>query len=92
MALCGFPFLSGFYSKDIILELFFLRKINIIIFLVVFLATMLTLTYSVRLSFYIFFNNIGGRSLLNLREEVGMLAPMSILVGFSLIAGRFIRV
>jgi NADH-ubiquinone oxidoreductase chain 5 len=88
LALCGFPFLSGFYSKDIILELVFMSKINIFIFLIIFIATMLTLTYSIRLSFYIFFNNMGGRSLLNLSEEAGILIPMTLLIGLSLFAGR----
>jgi len=92
MALCGFPFISGFYSKDIILELFFLTKINIFIFLIVFAATILTLTYSVRLTFYMFFNNIGSRRLLNLSEEIGMLVPIRILTGFSLAAGGLIRI
>jgi len=55
IALCGFPFLSGFYSKDIILELFFLSKINMFMILIIFIATIFTLSYSVRLIYYIFF-------------------------------------
>jgi NADH-ubiquinone oxidoreductase chain 5 len=88
IALCGFPFLSGFYSKDIILELIFISKINIFILVIIFLATMFTLTYSIRLSFYIFFNNMGNRSFLNLSEEIGILLPITILIIFSLFAGR----
>lgn len=87
MALCGFPFLSGFYSKDMILELFFIRKMNFFMLVVVFLATMFTLTYSVRLIYYLFFNNLGLKSLVNLGEESGMLLPISLLVLLSLIAG-----
>lgn len=92
MALCGFPFLSGFYSKDMILELFFIRKMNFFMLVVVFLATMFTLTYSVRLIYYLFFNNLGLKSLVNLGEESGMLLPISLLVLLSLIAGGWMRV
>lgn len=92
MALCGFPFLSGFYSKDIILELFFIRKMNFFMLVVVFLATMFTLTYSVRLIYYLFFNNLGLKSLVNLGEESGMLLPISLLVLLSLMAGGWMRV
>jgi len=90
MALCGFPFLSGFYSKDIILELFFLSKINIFMFGVIFFSTLFTLSYSVRLLFYVFFNNTGRRTFINLAEESGMTTPMSLLVVFSLAAGSWI--
>jgi NADH-ubiquinone oxidoreductase chain 5 len=50
LALCGFPFLAGFYSKDIILESFtFLPNINFFIINVLFLATIFTSAYTSRL-------------------------------------------
>lgn len=48
IALAGLPFLAGFYSKDIILELAYSRGRNMFIFGVVVLATGLTISYSVR--------------------------------------------
>nr|BAW99962.1 NADH dehydrogenase subunit 5 [Mnais costalis] len=55
LALCGMPFLAGFYSKDLILEVSSLSVLNIIIFLFFFLATGLTVCYTFRLlSFTIF--------------------------------------
>jgi NADH-ubiquinone oxidoreductase chain 5 len=91
MALCGFPFLSGFYSKDIVLEVYFIAGPNIFIHLFVFLATMFTLTYRVRLVYFIFFNNIGGRGVVRIEEETGIITPMSLLLTMSLIAGGWLR-
>nr|YP_010952742.1 NADH dehydrogenase subunit 5 [Domecia hispida]WMQ53162.1 NADH dehydrogenase subunit 5 [Domecia hispida] len=52
MALCGFPFLAGFYSKDLIIETFFLSPLNNISFILYVLATGLTVMYTFRLIFY----------------------------------------
>ena len=48
-ALCGIPFLAGFYSRDFILEMFSIRYINIFGFLLLFVSTGLTVCYSFRL-------------------------------------------
>jgi NADH-ubiquinone oxidoreductase chain 5 len=50
-ALCGMPFLAGFYSKDFILEMFSMRYINMFGFLL-FLSTGLTVCYSFRLFYF----------------------------------------
>lgn len=52
LALCGIPFLAGFYSKDIILEVAFIREINFVSFLLYALATGLTVCYTFRLIYY----------------------------------------
>jgi NADH:ubiquinone oxidoreductase subunit 5 (subunit L)/multisubunit Na+/H+ antiporter MnhA subunit len=41
-ALCSIPFLTGFYSRDFILEMFSMRYINIFGFFLLFLFTGLT--------------------------------------------------
>lgn len=50
LALCGAPFLAGFYSKDLILESFLCGYGNFIILFMVFFATGLTACYSIRFS------------------------------------------
>jgi len=55
MSLCGLPFLSGFYSKDLILELFIVGGINSFILLVTLVGTLFTATYSFRLGGFVFF-------------------------------------
>lgn len=49
LALCGAPFLSGFYSKDLILEILLFNPTNCFIILIFFLATILTAAYTARL-------------------------------------------
>nr|QFO87058.1 NADH dehydrogenase subunit 5 [Latreillia valida] len=52
LALCGFPFLAGFYSKDLILEMAFMSNLNMVIFFLYVFATGLTVCYTFRLIFY----------------------------------------
>uniref|UniRef100_A0A0M3MZ08 NADH-ubiquinone oxidoreductase chain 5 n=1 Tax=Galeodea echinophora TaxID=1665550 RepID=A0A0M3MZ08_GALEC len=51
LSLCGAPFLSGFYSKDLILELSLMSSTSFLMVLLIFLATGMTAAYSFRLSF-----------------------------------------
>nr|QPJ78637.1 NADH dehydrogenase subunit 5 [Mansonia uniformis] len=52
LALCGFPFLAGFYSKDLILETVSMSYINFFSFFLFFFSTGLTVSYSFRLVYY----------------------------------------
>nr|UBN09002.1 NADH dehydrogenase subunit 5 [Panesthia tryoni tryoni] len=51
-ALCGMPFLAGFYSKDLILEMTSFSYLNIFSFFLFFFSTGLTVCYSFRLFYY----------------------------------------
>jgi len=48
LSLCGAPFLAGFYSKDLILEISLFNPYNIIFVCIFFLATGATAAYSTR--------------------------------------------
>nr|ANJ70494.1 NADH dehydrogenase subunit 5 [Hygrotus inaequalis] len=52
LALCGMPFLAGFYSKDLILEFVSMMNLNMVMYLLFFLSTGLTVCYSFRLCYY----------------------------------------
>nr|YP_010835905.1 NADH dehydrogenase subunit 5 [Apphia rufipenna]WGC89424.1 NADH dehydrogenase subunit 5 [Apphia rufipenna] len=52
MALCGIPFLSGFYSKDLIVESYLTFNMNLFIFVMFYLSLGLTSSYSIRLFYY----------------------------------------
>jgi len=59
LAILGFPFLSGFYSKDLILELVYSRYIieSLFIYFFAVLAAIFTSIYSFKLLFYVFLIN-----------------------------------
>lgn len=58
LSLCGFPFLSGFYSKDILYEIILNYNINLFIFTIIYLCLLITLIYSLRLIYYLSLNKI----------------------------------
>nr|YP_010596143.1 NADH dehydrogenase subunit 5 [Polididus armatissimus]WAJ48475.1 NADH dehydrogenase subunit 5 [Polididus armatissimus] len=58
MSLCGAPFMSGFYSKDLILEMMTMSYYNFLVFFIFFVSVGLTVSYSTRLMYYcVSFNN-----------------------------------
>nr|AOY39728.1 NADH dehydrogenase subunit 5 [Scolytinae sp. BMNH 1043031] len=63
MALCGIPFLSGFYSKDLIAEVLSMNFMNNFIYLMFYISIGLTVSYSIRLSLFIFMNDFNYLSL-----------------------------
>lgn len=91
LALCGSPFLSGFYSKDLILEGFLFSYDNIFILFLVFFATGLTVCYSIRFSLKCFwgvycsfcFSNIGD-------EDLSLVLPLILLTLGAIFSGSFL--
>nr|QUS64007.1 NADH dehydrogenase subunit 5 [Zoodes fulguratus] len=51
-SLCGLPFLSGFYSKDLIVEVMSMNYLNLFIYMIFYISIGLTVCYSFRLSYY----------------------------------------
>nr|YP_010044623.1 NADH dehydrogenase subunit 5 [Anneissia pinguis]QPF24646.1 NADH dehydrogenase subunit 5 [Anneissia pinguis] len=69
LALVGTPFLSGFYSKDLILELSFLSFSNFLGIFFAFLSSLFTVIYSFRIIFFCFLYPMLGNSLCNSINE-----------------------
>nr|YP_009693804.1 NADH dehydrogenase subunit 5 [Panorpa debilis]QEI03721.1 NADH dehydrogenase subunit 5 [Panorpa debilis] len=69
LALCGMPFLAGFYSKDLILEIVCLSNLNMFSFFLFFFSTGLTVCYSFRLVYYSMSGDFYSSSLHPLNDE-----------------------
>nr|UQJ73415.1 NADH dehydrogenase subunit 5 [Diamesa sp. 8XL] len=69
LALCGMPFLAGFYSKDLILEMVSLSYVNMFSFFLFFFSTGLTVCYSFRLVYYSLTGDFNTSSLHCLNDE-----------------------
>nr|ALO77274.1 NADH deshydrogenase subunit 5 [Habrodera capensis] len=88
LALCGMPFLAGFYSKDLILEIVSMNYVNILIFLLFFVSTGLTVCYSFRLCYYSITGDFNFYSLHSLNDEGWiMLKSMMFMVLFVVFMG-----
>nr|YP_009738821.1 NADH dehydrogenase subunit 5 [Coenonympha amaryllis]QIB72592.1 NADH dehydrogenase subunit 5 [Coenonympha amaryllis] len=91
LALCGIPFLAGFYSKDLILEIVSMSNLNFLIFNLYYISTGLTMFYTIRLLMYLMVNDYNLLSVYNLFEEdYIMLNSMFILLFMSLISGSLL--
>nr|YP_010491859.1 NADH dehydrogenase subunit 5 [Ocypus graeseri]UWM92645.1 NADH dehydrogenase subunit 5 [Ocypus graeseri] len=91
LSLCGLPFLSGFYSKDLILEVLSMNYLNMYIYLIFFVSTGLTVSYTFRLTYYSIMGDFNYLSL-NCINEKGfiMLKGMSGLIFFVIMGGSML--
>nr|AKF78840.1 NADH dehydrogenase subunit 5 [Euryomma sp. SMD-2015] len=91
LALCGMPFLAGFYSKDLILEIVSFSYMNIFSFFLYFFSTGLTVCYSFRLVYYTMTGDSNFSSLNMLNDEGWiMLKSMMGLLILSIIGGSML--
>ena len=74
LSLCGMPFLSGFYSKDTILEQFLIGEGGVWAVIMCFVATVLTAGYSVRVLSLLFVS-------FSMRERFGVEADLNSRIG-----------
>lgn len=103
LSLIGFPFFSGFYSKEKIVQLFFnffslqfdsyvLLNWFFFFYFFSFVSIIFTTLYSVKLIFFVFFNRFNGFRYNTAHIQFGglyMLIPLFILIYFSIFSGFF---
>nr|YP_009995513.1 NADH dehydrogenase subunit 5 [Ochthebius viridis]QNP09968.1 NADH dehydrogenase subunit 5 [Ochthebius viridis] len=91
LSLCGMPFLSGFYSKDLILEVMSMNYLNLYIYMVFYISTGLTACYTMRLVYYSLMGNYNYNclSMINDSSKI-MLQGMSGLIFLVIIGGSML--
>lgn len=91
LSLSGFPFLSGFYSKDSVVELFQASFIGVLSYSLLLLCILRTVIYRVRLLVSLYIVEMNSKVLiLDLGERVLSLAPMLTLFGMSIMGGSIL--
>nr|YP_009328102.1 NADH dehydrogenase subunit 5 [Trigonidium sjostedti]APD14949.1 NADH dehydrogenase subunit 5 [Trigonidium sjostedti] len=91
LALCGMPFLTGFYSKDLILELSLMTVMNKFIFIIFFMSVGLTVCYTFRLIYYLMSMNFNYFSYHSMNDEGWeFILPMMMMMVFSVFGGSFL--
>lgn len=91
ISLCGFPFLAGFYSKDLIIELIYTIKINFIILVLIILSLIFTVIYSFRLFYFILFREVKFYRYNNIKENSIINISIIILIINRIIVGSLIN-
>nr|AWV83764.1 NADH dehydrogenase subunit 5 [Okanagana noveboracensis] len=88
LSLCGMPFMSGFYSKDLIMETMSFNNMNLWIMILMYVGIGLTSFYSIRLTYFLMLsnNNYGSinyfnESLNNMNKSIFMLTVYSMISG-----------
>jgi len=87
IALCGFPFIAGFYSKDIIIEAAINMPNNIFIVLLAVIRIGLTSFYSIRFSLVTMWSSNSNARIIKIKEESIIIAPILFLSFVSILSG-----
>lgn len=87
IALCGIPFLAGFYSKDLIIEFILTGGFNLLMLCLMFIAVGLTALYSVRFSLIIIWAPQHHLPLFNSTEKLTTRLPIITMSLLSIIIG-----
>ena len=95
LSIIGFPLTSGFFSKDLILEVMLYENntISYIAYFMLLTGALVTSIYSFRLLFLVFFGKFKSGNIEDIVEQSTLiLAPLIILSLLSLSAGYFINI
>nr|YP_010471445.1 NADH dehydrogenase subunit 5 [Acaciothrips ebneri]UVG40777.1 NADH dehydrogenase subunit 5 [Acaciothrips ebneri] len=89
LSLCGFLFLSGFFSKDLMIENYIMNNKNLLIFIILLISTSLTVSYTFRLIYYLSYINMSSFVLLKMKEHVIFKYVLLLMTFLSVIMGYF---
>ena len=96
LSLIGLPFLSGFYSKDLIIEFIYLSQndLKMYAFFVALISVAFTTIYSIRMMIYVFHrdNNSDEKVFAHIHESpMIMILPLTILSVFAIFFGMVLH-
>lgn len=89
-ALCGFPFIAGFYSKDIIIEAALFSKQNGFMVILILLSVGFTSFYSIRFSIATVWGPRLHKPHSSSKEEIKVIKPIIIIALLSIVTGSAI--
>uniref|UniRef100_UPI003D4287CC NADH dehydrogenase subunit 5 n=1 Tax=Geniotrigona thoracica TaxID=395500 RepID=UPI003D4287CC len=90
MMMCGFPFLVGFYSKDMMIESYMTISMNLFSFIMLMIGTIMTISYSMRIMKNLMSNNLNMKIVYN-KESFIMNFVMMIMMLFMLFLSKIIH-
>lgn len=90
LALCGFPFLAGFYSKDLIMEAALNSPNNLFMVILAMLRLGLTSFYTIRFSLVTMWASNSNAPFMNIKEYKPIVKPILALSIISIMVGSII--
>nr|UPL65670.1 NADH dehydrogenase subunit 5 [Helcomeria spinosa] len=90
LSLCGLPFMSGFYSKDMVLEFMTIDYFNLFIYILFYISVGLTACYSLRLVYYCLTSYVGLFTCCGYNESYNMMSSMIFLVFMGIMGGSML--
>uniref|UniRef100_UPI0030FEEDA7 NADH dehydrogenase subunit 5 n=1 Tax=Bothriocroton auruginans TaxID=188736 RepID=UPI0030FEEDA7 len=90
LSLMGFPFIGGFYSKDLIVEFFLLNSTNLMMMLMFLTSLMFTFLYCLRLMYFMTLKGVLSLSFSKNNFDKNLTFPIYVLTMFLLLCGNFL--
>nr|YP_011017310.1 NADH dehydrogenase subunit 5 [Amblyomma argentinae]WQF68973.1 NADH dehydrogenase subunit 5 [Amblyomma argentinae] len=91
LSLMGFPFIGGFYSKDLIVEFFMFKMSNLILILIFLIGIASTFLYCSRLIFIFLTKGMINITMSKFNFEFLMIFPISVLCMMAIISGSLMN-
>jgi len=91
ISLIGFPFLRGFYSKDIIIEIIYILNNRILIIIIICVSLIFTVFYSLRLLYYSILSRGVAQTTLSSKSDSMIVSPILIIGIFVVFIGSILR-